>query len=38
LDGGAGLEFALMFSWYEASIFLQAKALEQAGNRVSIDN
>jgi glycosyltransferase involved in cell wall biosynthesis len=37
LDGGAGLEFALMFSWYEASIFLQAKALEQAGNRVSID-
>ena len=30
LDGGAGLEFALMFTWYEASIYLQAKAAEQA--------
>lgn len=26
LDGAAGLEFALMFTWYEASIYLQAKA------------
>lgn len=26
LDGAAGLEFALMFAWYEASIYLQARA------------
>jgi len=26
LDGIAGLEFALMFAWYEATIYLQAKA------------
>ena len=26
LDGVAGLEFALMFTWYEATIYLQAKA------------
>jgi len=26
LDGSAGLEFSLMFTWYEASIYLQAKA------------
>ncbi len=26
LDGAAGLEFALMFTWYEATIYLQAKA------------
>jgi len=26
LDGAAGLEFALMFAWYEATIYLQAKA------------
>lgn len=26
LDGLAGLEFALMFTWYEATIYLQAKA------------
>jgi len=25
LDGAAGLEFALMFTWYEATIYLQAK-------------
>lgn len=30
LDGAAGLEFTLMFTWYEASIYLQAKAAEQA--------
>jgi glycosyltransferase involved in cell wall biosynthesis len=30
LDGAAGLEFALMFTWYEASIYLQAKAGKQA--------
>lgn len=26
LDGAAGLEFALMFTWYEATIYLQSKA------------
>jgi len=26
LDGSAGFEFALMFTWYEATIYLQAKA------------
>lgn len=26
LDGRAGLEFALMFTWYEAAIYVQAKA------------
>jgi len=26
LDGRAGLEFALMFAWYEATIYMQAKA------------
>ena len=26
LDGVAGLEFALMFTWYEAMIYVQAKA------------
>jgi glycosyltransferase involved in cell wall biosynthesis len=26
LDGAAGLEFALMFTWYEASIYVQAKS------------
>ncbi|CAI8855376.1 glycosyltransferase family 2 protein [Methylocaldum szegediense] len=26
LDGFAGFEFALMFTWYEATIYLQAKA------------
>lgn len=31
LDGAAGLEFALMFTWYEATIYLQAKAGIQAG-------
>ncbi|ASF45719.1 glycosyltransferase family 2 protein [Methylovulum psychrotolerans] len=31
LDGAGGLEFALMFTWYEASIYLQAKAGVQAG-------
>ncbi|MGZ4959889.1 MAG: glycosyltransferase family 2 protein [Methylomonas sp.] len=31
LDGVAGLEFALMFTWYEATIYLQAKAGIQAG-------
>jgi glycosyltransferase involved in cell wall biosynthesis len=25
-DGSAGLEFALMFTWYEATIYMQAKA------------
>ncbi|WP_292435371.1 glycosyltransferase family 2 protein [Methylobacter sp.] len=30
LDGAAGLEFALMFTWYEATIYLQAKAGIQA--------
>lgn len=30
LDGVAGLEFALMFTWYEATIYLQAKAGQQA--------
>ncbi len=30
LDGSAGLEFALMFTWYEASIYLQAKAAGSA--------
>ncbi|MDD5276533.1 MAG: glycosyltransferase family 2 protein [Methylovulum sp.] len=30
LDGGAGLEFALMFTWYEATIYMQAKAGIQA--------
>jgi len=30
LDGAAGLEFALMFTWYEATIYLQAKAGQQA--------
>ncbi len=30
LDGFAGLEFALMFTWYEATIYLQAKAGNQA--------
>lgn len=30
LDGKAGLEFALMFTWYEATIYLQAKAGVQA--------
>lgn len=31
LDGRAGLEFALMFTWYEATIYVQAKAATQAG-------
>ena len=26
LDGAAGLEFALMFTWYEATIYVQSKA------------
>jgi hypothetical protein len=26
LDGAAGLEFALMFAWYEATIHVQARA------------
>lgn len=26
MDGAAGLEFALMFTWYEATIYMQAKA------------
>ncbi|MDD5034713.1 MAG: glycosyltransferase family 2 protein [Methylococcaceae bacterium] len=26
LDGAAGLEFALLFTWYEATIYVQAKA------------
>lgn len=26
LDGAAGLEFALMFTWYEATIYVQAKS------------
>ena len=26
LDGAAGLEFALMFTWYEATIYVQARA------------
>lgn len=26
LDGAAGLEFALMFTWYEATIYMQSKA------------
>jgi glycosyltransferase involved in cell wall biosynthesis len=26
LDGAAGLEFALMFAWYEATIYVQARA------------
>ncbi len=30
LDGTAGLEFALMFTWYEATIYMQAKAGIQA--------
>jgi len=30
LDGAGGLEFALMFTWYEATIYLQAKAGQQA--------
>jgi glycosyltransferase involved in cell wall biosynthesis len=30
MDGRAGLEFALMFTWYEATIYLQAKALRSA--------
>lgn len=30
LDGVAGLEFALMFTWYEATIYMQAKAGIQA--------
>ena len=30
LDGAAGLEFALMFSWYEATIYLQAKSAHWA--------
>jgi hypothetical protein len=30
LDGVAGLEFTLMFTWYEATIYLQAKAGIQA--------
>lgn len=30
LDGFAGLEFSLMFTWYEATIYLQAKAGIQA--------
>jgi len=30
-DGAAGLEFALMFTWYEATIYMQAKAGVQAG-------
>lgn len=30
LDGAAGLEFALMFTWYEATIYVQAKAGLQA--------
>ncbi len=30
LDGAAGFEFALMFTWYEATIYLQAKAAIQA--------
>lgn len=30
-DGVAGLEFALMFTWYEATIYLQAKAGVAAG-------
>jgi glycosyltransferase involved in cell wall biosynthesis len=29
LDGFAGLEFALMFTWYEATIYVQAKAATQ---------
>ncbi|MDO8843610.1 glycosyltransferase family 2 protein [Methylicorpusculum sp.] len=29
LDGFAGLEFALMFTWYEATIYVQAKAKTQ---------
>ncbi|MEI6067378.1 MAG: glycosyltransferase family 2 protein [Methylococcaceae bacterium] len=31
LDGFAGLEFALMFTWYEATIYMQAKAGIQTG-------
>lgn len=34
LDGRAGLEFALMFTWYEATIYLQAKAARQARRKV----
>lgn len=30
LDGFAGLEFALMFTWYEATIYLHAKAATAA--------
>ncbi|QPK65039.1 glycosyltransferase family 2 protein [Methylomonas sp. LL1] len=30
MDGMAGLEFALMFTWYEATIYVQAKAANQA--------
>lgn len=30
LDGMAGLEFALMFTWYEATIYLQAKTVQAA--------
>ena len=30
MDGMAGLEFALMFTWYEATIYLQAKSATQA--------
>lgn len=33
LDGRAGLEFALMFTWYEATIYLQATAMQQAGRK-----
>lgn len=31
LDGAAGLEFSLMFAWYESTIYLQAKASGMAG-------
>ncbi|MCQ8103174.1 glycosyltransferase family 2 protein [Methylomonas sp. SURF-2] len=34
LDGKAGLEFALMFTWYEATIYLQAKAARRNGEDV----
>ena len=38
LDGAAGLEFALMFAWYEATIYLQAKsgALNEAAQSMDV--
>ena len=35
LDGAAGLEFALMFTWYEATIYVQSRCRPRQGSLAS---